>query len=127
MSDPNPENMIFSTRYKYFLNYTNSTASLTIAPTTTSAAVNAGSITIPCDAANNFSQIQVNFSTNSGDWYKFPLNDFPLDANFNIATVGSRSGSSMTFTFFLVNETGSSATSTAVTITVTTYLFKTPS
>lgn len=127
MSNPSPSNIIFSSRYKYFLNYANSPGSLTIPATTQSGAANKGSITIALDAADNFSQIQINFSTSSGNWYKFPLNDFTLDSNFTIATVGSRTGTTLTLTFYLVRSAGGSATSTAVTITANAYLFKTPS
>lgn len=128
MANPNPSNIIFSTRYKYFLSYTITplTGTLSVPATTQSGAANKGSITLVLDAADNFSQIQLNFSTSAGNWYKFPLNDFTLDSNFKIATVGSRSGTTLTLTFYLVRTAGGSATSTAVTITANAYLFKTP-
>lgn len=126
MSNPNPSNILFSTRYKYFLNYGTGSGTLTIPATNTLVAINAGSITIPIDSADNFAQTQVNFSTSSSDWYVFPLKDIPIDANYNVATVGSRSGNSMTLTFYLVNNTGVATNSTAVTITANAYLFNTP-
>jgi len=129
MSDPSPSNILFSTRYEYFLNYGNMTGTKTIPATVLGAglAQNMGDLTIPIDNNDNFSQIQVNFSTSSSDWYKFPVRDYSLDANFNIATVGTRTGNNVVLTFFLVNKTGGSHTSTACTVMANAYLFETPS
>lgn len=126
MSDPNPSNVLFSTRYKYFLNYDDETGTKTIPATSVTGAQNMGDLTIPIDNDDNFSQIQINFSTSSSDWYKFPVRDYSLDANFNIATVGTRTANNIVLTFFLVRTGGGAATSTAVTITATAYLFNTP-
>lgn len=128
MSNPAPSNVLFSSRYKYFLNYDNASNTKTIAATLLGAglAQNMGDLTIPINSDDNFSQIQINFSTSASDWYKFPVRDYSLDSNFNIATVGARTGDSIVLTFFLVNKTGGSATSTACTITANAYLFETP-
>jgi len=126
MSNPNPSNVLFSTRYKYFLNYDRGEGSLAVPATNSLTAVNVGSITIPIDSASNFSQIQINFSSTPSDWYKFPLKDITIDANYRVATVGSRSGGSITLTFFLVNYTGVATNSAAFTISANAYLFETP-
>lgn len=127
MSNPNPSNIIFSTRYKYFLNYDRGVGTpLVVPPTNSLTAVNVGNIVIPIDSADNFSQIQINFSTTPNDWYKFPLKDITIDSNYRIATVGSRTGGSITLTFFLVNYTGVGTNSTACTISANAYLFETP-
>lgn len=127
MSNPNPSNILFSTRYKYFLNYDTGSGTLAVPATNSLTPVNVGNIVIPIDNDDNFSQIQINFSTSAGDWYKFPLKDTTIDSNYRIASVGSRSGNNITLTFFLVNYTGVATNSTAVTITANAYLFETPS
>lgn len=126
MSNPNPSNMLFSSRYKYFLNYDTGSGSLSIPATNSLIAVDVGDVVIPIDTADNFSQIQINFSTSPNDWYKFPVKDITIDSNYRIATVGSRTGSSITLTFFLVNYTGVATNSTACTVTANAYLFETP-
>lgn len=126
MSNPNPSNMIFSTRYTYFLNYDANDGSLSVPATNSLIPVSVGSIVLPVDAADNFSQIQINFSTSPNDWYKFPVKDIDIDSNYRIATTGSRTGSSITLTFYLVNFTGVATNSTPVTITANAYLFETP-
>lgn len=127
MSNPTPSNILFSTRYKYFLNYDTGSGSLVVPATNSLTAVNMGNITIPIDSADNFSQVQINFSTSASDWYKFPVKDITIDSNYRIATVGSRASGNITLTFFLVNYTGVAVNSTACTITANAYLFETPS
>lgn len=118
---------LFSTEYKYFLNYGNGTGSLTIPATSVTGAASGGNIVVPLTSDDNFSQVQLNFSTDSNNYFKFPMLDFALDANFNIAVTGSRTSDALTLNFYLVRTGPGAATSTAVTITANYYLFETPS
>lgn len=127
MSNPNPDSIIFSSRYKYFLNKEVVQDSVTL----TAQSIPAGetrqySLSIPIDNAENYSQIKINFSHDANDWYVFPILDVTLDANFSISVVGSYGASSLDLTFFVVNQTGSTHTSTASTATVRVYIFETP-
>lgn len=128
MSNPDPSKIIFSSRYKYFLNYDNQTGSVTIPATSIAAGhYTTGTISIPISNNQDFSQVQINYSSDGTKWYSFPIADVVLDANFTITTVGSYGSSNLTLTFYVVNQTGSTHTSTAVTIQAHPYLFVEPS
>lgn len=127
MSNPDPTKIIFSSRYKYFLNKDVEEGTVNLAATSIGAG-NAATFTlvIPIENAQNYSQIKINFSHDANDWYVFPLIDVSLDSNFNIAVTGSYSSTSLTLEFFVVKQTGGTHTSTDTTATVRVYLFETP-
>lgn len=127
MSNPDPSSVFFSSRYKYFLNYDDALGSVTI-PATSVAAGHyiTGSISIPIADNQDFSQIQVNYSSDSTKWYVFPVSSLALDSNFTITTVGSYGSSALNLTFYIVNQSGSTHTSTALTVQAHPYLFVTP-
>ncbi len=123
----NPDKVIFSSRYKYFLNKAVEEGTVTL----TAQSIPAGEarkydLSIPIENAQNYSQIKVNFSHDANDWYIFPVLDIRLDANFNISVTGAYDSNSLDLSFFVVNQTGSTHTSTASTVTVRVYLFETP-
>lgn len=110
------------------MNYDNKSGSVTIPATSVAAGhVTSASLTIPLQNKQDFSQIQINLSTSANDWYTFPTLDIPLNTDFKIATVGSYTGSGLVLTFYVINETGGTLTSPAVTIIANAYLFETPS
>lgn len=127
MSNPDPASIVFSSRYKYFLNKDTEDGSVSI-PATSIGAGNAATFTlsIPIDNEDNISQIKINFSHDPTRWHIFPVLDIVLDANSDIAVTGSYSGASLVLTFFVVNQTGGTITSTATNATVRVYLFDTP-
>lgn len=121
--------MLFSSRFKYYLNYDTASGSVAIpASSYTAGTAKSYSLTITgLERTNDFSNIKVNFSHESGNWYNFPTADIPLDANFDIVTTGGYSGSSLTLTFYIVNQTGSTVSNPAVTVTANVSLFVSPS
>lgn len=127
MPSVNPSKVIFYSGFKYFSNYDIQSASLTIPATSiaTGTAINS-TLLIPSQNVRDFSQIRINYSVLPNDWYVFPNRDVRLDANFTISTVGSFTSSGIQLTFYVVNQTPSTATSTAVTITPRVYLFDVP-
>jgi len=126
--NPDPSNLIFSTDYQYFLNYGDADSSVTVASTSVPAgeAISAN-LVVPMTRTEDFTQVRVNFSHDSSKWYGFPLTDIALDANFTITTVGSYASNSLTLTFYVVNQTGSPANTTAFTATARSLLFVVPS
>lgn len=127
MSDPTPASTIFSTRYKYFLNKEVASNSVVLAATSIDSGNTATfSLSIPIDDPENYSQIRLNFSHDPNNWYVFPIFDIVLDANFNIAVVGSYDSNSLDLAFYVINQTGGTETSTATTVTASVYLFETP-
>jgi len=128
MSSPVPSKLLFYSGYKTFLNYDNETGSVTI-PATSVAAGHylTGTVSIPLHNNGDFSQTQINYSSDSTKWYVFPVADLTLDANFTITTVGSYGSNNLTLTFYVVNQTGATHTSTALTVTVHPYLLVIPS
>lgn len=129
MSNPDPAKILFSGRYKYFLNKDVQEGSVTLSATSI-AAGNAATFTlnIPIENDSDYSQVKINFSHDANDWYVFPIGgDIVLDANFDIAVTGSYNGTNLTLSFFVVNQTAGTETSTATTATARVYLFETPS
>lgn len=122
-----PSNVIFYSGFKYFSNYDNKTGSITIPATSLTAGTTTNaSITIPTLDVRDFSQVRINYSILPNDWYVFPNRDVTLDANCSISTVGSFTSSGIVLTFYVVNQTGGTVTSTAVTITPRVLLFDIP-
>jgi hypothetical protein len=122
-----PSKVIFSTQYRYFLNYDSKTGSVSV-PSTAYALGEAKSytVTIPITRVKDFSQVLVNFSFDSGKWYAFPFGDVVLDLSFgSVSTVGSYSGSNLTLIFYVVNQVGP-GNNPAFTANVDASLFITP-
>lgn len=127
MSNPDPTKILFSTRYKYFLNKEVKTGTVSLpAVSTPGNQAKTYSLSIPVDSEEDYTQIKINFSHDSSDWYVFPLLDVALGASFKIAVVGSYSASSLDLTFFVVNQTGGALTNTATDVTVKIYAFEPP-
>lgn len=127
MSNPDPQNILFSTRYKYFLNKDVEDGSVTLSSTALGPGeATSFSLAIPIENDQDYSQIKMNFSHDSSDWYIFPSKDITLDANCIISVVGSYDGTNLNMTFYVVNQTGGSVNSTATTATVRVYLFEEP-
>ncbi len=127
MSNPNPSNILFSTRYKYYLNYDTKVGSVDIPSTSYGAGTaKSYSIVIPLERTDDVSNIKVNFSHIGGVWFNFPPADLELDSNFDIASTGSYSSSNLTLTFYIVNQTGLTVSNTALTVTAEVALFVTP-
>jgi hypothetical protein len=122
-----PSKILFSTSYKYFLNYDDKTGSVSVPSTSYGAGVvKSYSVTIPITRTKDFSQIRVNFSFDSSKWYVFPFPYVVLDSNFSVETVGSYSGSNLIITFYVVNQVPLTVSNTAFTATVDATLFVTP-
>lgn len=127
MSDPTPSNILFSTRYKYYLNYGTESGTVDIPVTSYGAGTaKSYSITIPVTRTDDFSNIKINFSHLSTQWYNFPTRDITLDSNFIIATTGNYSSNNLTLTFYVVNQTGGTVNNTGITVTAQVALFVTP-
>lgn len=128
MSNPDPASVLFSSRYKYFLNKDTQTGSVTLSATSIASLQSATfSLNIPIENVQDYSQIKINFSHDPNDWYIYPLAaNVTLDANFFIDMTASYTGSSLALKFYVRNNTGSTHTSTATTATVKVYLFETP-
>jgi hypothetical protein len=127
MSNPDPSKVLFSTRYSYFLNKSTYSGSVSLtAQSITAGHVATFSLSIPIDDVGDYTQIKINFSHDPDNWYVFPCLDVALDANFDIAVTGSYSGSSLDMTFYVVNQTGGTHTSTATTVTVNIFSFESP-
>lgn len=127
MSNPNPANMIFSTRYKYYLNYRMATGSVSVSGTSHAANTATNySVTIPIDRTKDFSNIKFNISSLGGQWFSFPSRDIILDANFTLSIVGSYGSNNLTLKVFVVNQSGGVATNTTFTFSVAPALFVTP-
>lgn len=127
MSNPDPNKIIFSSRYKYFLNKGVEVGSTSISAQSIPAGeTDTYNLSIPIDDTDDYTQVKINFSHDPNDWYVFPLFDVNLDANFNIAVVGSYSGSALNLTFFVINQTGSAHTNTATDVSVRIYAFEPP-
>lgn len=128
MGNPAPANILFSSRYKYYLNYATTSGTLSIPATSyTAGTAQSYSISIPLTRTDDFTNIKINFSHLSSNWYSFRPTDVILDANFTITTVGSYSSNNLTLTFYVVNQTASTHTNTAITVTVQVAKFVTPS
>lgn len=127
MSNPDPSKILFSTRYKYYLNYGSTSGSVSIPSTSyTSHTAKSYQIVIPVDRTSDYTNVKLNFSHDSSKWHNFPTADIILDSNFNIAIVGSYSSNSLVLTFYVVNQTGSTVNNTASTITANVAKFVTP-
>jgi hypothetical protein len=127
MSNPDPQKILFSSRYKYFLNKTVEVGSLSI-PAVSIPVFESRRYTlnIPIENVQNYSQIKMNFSHQSANWYVFPVVDITLDSNFTITVVGSYTGSNLVLNFFVVNQSAGTNTNTATDVSVRAYLFETP-
>lgn len=127
MSNPDPSEILLSTRYKYFLNKEVAVGNVTLtAQSTPALEAKTHSLSIPIDNAEDYTQIKINFSHDANDWYVFPTPQITLDANFDIAVTGAYDSNSLDLTFFVINMTGSTHTNTASTVTVRVYVFETP-
>lgn len=124
---PDPSKILFSTAFKYFLNYTTVEGSVNV-PSTSYATGEAKSysVTVPITRTQDFSQVRINYSHLSANWYNFPPGQIVLDANFTISTVGSYTGSNLTITFYVVNQVIGPVSNTAFTATVKSFLFVVP-
>jgi hypothetical protein len=127
MSNPDPAKIIYSTRYKYYLNYGTETGSVSIPSTSYGAnTYKTYTITIPLDRTDDITNVKINFSHIAGAWFDFPTTDLELDSNFTLSTVGSYSGSQLTITFYVVNISGAINSNTATDVTAKAALFVTP-
>jgi uncharacterized membrane protein len=127
MSDPDPSKILFSSRYGYFLNKSTADGLVNLTAQSITAGHTANfSLSIPTEGVGDFTQIKLNFSHDPNNWYIFPCSDVTLDANFDIAVRGSYSGSSLDLAFYVVNQTGSTHTSTATTLSARVYSFEPP-
>lgn len=127
MSNPDPNKILFSTRYKYFLNKTTATGTINLPATSLNANEAANfTLSIPVENKENYTQVRINFSHESANWHIFPLYDITLDANCNIAVTGSYVGSNLQLTFFVINQAPFSVTSTSTNVTVKVYVFESP-
>lgn len=127
MSNPDPDKIIFSSRYKYLLNSSSATASTTV----TGASVGSlnyttATLNIPIDSVQDFSQVQVTFSFDSGKYYIVPIQELDLDANFTLTTVGTFTGSNYQLKFYIVNQTGGTQSFSTFSITARGYIFVQP-
>lgn len=127
MSNPDPDKIIFSSRYKYLLNSSSATASVTA----TGASVGALSYTtatlnIPIENTEDFSQVQVTFSFDSGKYWTMPIQDLDIDANFTLTSIGKFTGSNYQMTFYIVNQTGSTQSFSTFTISARGFIFVQP-
>lgn len=124
----NPSAIIFSTSYKYFLNYDSESSTVDIpASLYAIGEVKNYNLTIPIMRTEDFSQTQINFSFDGAKWYIYPFGQIQQDANFTVQVVGSYTGSSLSFDFYIVNQDpGSSHTNTAFTANAKALLFVTP-
>lgn len=127
MSNPDPDKILFSTRYKYFLNKTTATGTINLPATALNANETANfTLSIPIENKKNYTQIRINFSHDSLNWRIFPFLDITLDANCTIATIGSYVGSNLELTFFVINQVGAPITTTSTNVTVKVYVFESP-
>lgn len=126
MSNPDPAKVIFSSRFRYFLNKAKETASLTV-PTESIGAFEytTKSFSIPIETNEDFSQIKLNFSQDPTEWYIFPMRDIDLDSTFKIAVSGSYAGSNFVVNLTIYDNAGG-GTTTAFTVTAKAYLFEPP-
>jgi hypothetical protein len=127
MSNPDLTKILFSTRYKYFLNKSVETGTTSITAQSTPAfEAKTYTVTIPVDNVENYTQVKINFSHDPNDWYIFPCLDVALGTDFKISITGSYSASALTLTFYVVNQTAGALNSPTSDITVKAYIFETP-
>ena len=121
--------MLFSTRYKYFLNYKSGAATVDIPSVSHGAGVTTNySVALSLDRTQDFTQVKINFSFDPTKWYGFPQGDVLFDTDaFSVSTVGAYSGSVLTITFYVVNQTGGTISNSAFTASVSGLLFVVPS
>lgn len=128
MSNPDPAKVLFSSRYKYFLNKDTETGTLSVPATAIAAGdFSVFSLSIPVENDEDYTQIRLNFSHDPSDWYVFPTRDIELDADYRIAVAGGYTSNSLNLTFVVFNWSGSGVTSTATTVTAKVTLFEPPS
>lgn len=119
MSNPDPSKVIFSSRYRYFLNKPKKTGDVSIAGTSVDAfSYKTANFSVPMDSQDDFTQIKINFSHAPNDWHIFPCLDVTLDTNFTLSVTGSRTTSGLDVIIYVVNQSAGSATNTATTVTV---------
>lgn len=127
MSNPDVNKIIFSTRYKYFLNKSISTGTINLPATSLNANEVANfTLLIPVENKENYTQVRINFSHDSSNWQIFPIYDIALDANCNIAVTGSYVGTNLELTFFVINMAPFGVISTSTDVTVKVYVFESP-
>jgi hypothetical protein len=121
MSSPDPTKVLYSARYKYFINIDDAVESSVSIPAASRTAGSATdfTITLPKSADCRYANVKLNFSTDTaGVWHLMPATDFTLDANFGIANRIAYLTNSVVIHLFLFNNDGVSAhTNTAVTVT----------
>ena len=128
MSNPDPSKVLFSSRYKYFLNKDIVTGSRACA----SRSVGAGEFTsyglvIPMESRTDYSQVRLNFSQDPNRWYIFPTRDVDLDATFKIAVTGSyNSDDNLNIELTVFDNVGTGGNTTAFTLTARVYFFEPP-
>lgn len=129
MSNPDPRQVISSARYKSYQNY-GDTQIGTVSIPSTSYLVNTYktySVTIPLSRTEDLTNVKINFSHESSNWFDFPTVDLILGSGFTIATVGAYSSNQLAITFYVVNQTGGTASNTATDVTVEVRRFVAPS
>ena len=122
-----PTNTLFSTRFRYYLNYDTKSGSATV-PATSYALGEAKSysVVIPITRTRDVSNVKFNISTDSSKWYSFPSRDITLDSKFTLTFTGSYSSNNLTITVYVVNQSFGGSVNTAFTLSVQAALFVTP-
>lgn len=127
MSNPDPNKIIFSTRYRYFLNKDRVDGGVSI-PSVSVPAFEADKydLSIPIDDQADFSQVKINYSHDPNDWHIFPCFETTLDSNFNIKVTGAYDSNSLDLSFYVINQTAAPHNNTATTVSVRVHPFEPP-